>query len=156
MIEFTDVLGSPRCHSWHKMKVMWLHSCHQGNGEISEVAKIYTGVWFDLENIYYKEWKRRSEKIDFDTSSWLEMENQKYNFVSMLWTVQCQGHCYLSKHRRTSRPYGGIWDWLREFSLRVQADNALPIFMVHSYLVTFTALPKVLCSLHHAERKTRV
>lgn len=84
MIQFTDVLGSPRCHSWHKMKVMWLHSCHRGNGEISGAAKIYTGLWCDPENIYYKGWRRRSEKIDFDTASWMEKEKQKYSFVSML------------------------------------------------------------------------
>lgn len=160
MIQFTDVLGLPRCHSWHKMKIMWLHSCHQGNGEISRVAAIYTGgmVWPGehlLQRMKKGGWKR---PVLMSQVGW----RRKTKSIVLLawsarhWIFQCRGHCHLSKHKRASCPYGGIWDWSRKISLRAQTDNALPIFMAHSCPETSTALPKGLCSLHRAGRKPHV
>lgn len=94
-------------------------------------------------------WKRLilvpQEKTDF---GWRRKNKSIILFARSAhgWIFQCQRHCHLSKHRCMLCPYGGIGDSSGEVNLKMQTDSAMPKFTVHSYLATFTNLPKGLCS----------
>lgn len=69
---------------------------------------------------------------------------------SLKFTATCQ------KNRQTVCPHGGIWDCLGKVTLRMQTAKEWLIFEIHSYLATFAALPKGLCSLHCSGRKPHI
>lgn len=101
-----------------------------------------------------KEWGRRELTL-IPHVGWREKNKAPFCQHSLS-ILEPQIHCPLPKHRPKVCPHGGIWEFLREVTLKMQSAKTRLVFKIHSYLVTFTTLPKGLCSLQCSGRKPHI